>query len=369
MPGKITNYNEMFLIYPELNFLYGKLNYSQKLANTIKKEKNLKKKSSLEILKGECFGAFTASDGGGFYQNYLRKENYSHLIEAERSSREKGLFSSSLAPFDFDFDGLDEYIFRGKNITAIVDTKGGCLAELDYLVTSWNYLDTFVGHADESIETAQIVGENEHKQNTYSDIFIHPQFDLKNYKKYGEKRVYSTEKELYTLSKLDKNNREITFSLEVDLPFSTKKTLLLTKKYMFKANSLEVNYKVKNLSQERVETKFGYEQNISFAFDGDEYFEMIAEDSHHERKIADGKITMFNVKKIVIKDNYKKTLLTLTADKRYTLFKNTYNTLINTLLGEEEIYQYSLLLSIWNLDLEPKEEWECSSEIRIEKIK
>ncbi len=369
MPGKITNYNEMFLIYPELNFLYGKLNYSQKLANTIKKDKNLKKISSLEILKGESFGAYTFSDGGGLYHNYLRKENYSHLIEAERSSREKGLFTSSLAPFDFDFDGLDEYIFRGKNITAIVDTKGGCLAELDYLVTSWNYLDTFVGHSEESIETAQIVGENDHKQNSFSDIFIHPQFDLKNYKKYGDKRVYTTESELYTLSKLDKNNREITFSIEVNLPYKSRKSLLITKKYVFKANSLEVNYKIKNLSKERVETKFGFEQNISFAFDGDEFLGMVAEDSSHDRKIVDGKITMFNVKKIVIRDNFKKTLLTLTADKRYTLFKNTYNTQINTLLGEEEIYQYSILLSVWDLDLEPDEEWQCSSEIRIEKIK
>ena len=96
---------------------------------------------------------------------------------------------------------------------------------------------------------------------------------------------------------------------------------------------------------------------------------MYAEDSQHERKIVDGKITMFNVKKIVIKDKFKKTLLTLTSDKRYTLFKNTYNTQITTLFGEVEIYQYSILLPIWDLDLKPDEEWKCSYEIRIEKIK
>ncbi|NQT57975.1 MAG: DUF1926 domain-containing protein [Bacteroidetes bacterium] len=369
MPGKIANYNEMFLRYPELNFLYGKLTYSQKLTSSIKKEKSLKKLSSLEILKGESFGAFTFSDWGGLYHNYLRKENYSHLIEVERSSREKGLFSSSITPFDFDFDGLDEYIFRGKNITAIVDAKGGCLAELDYLVTSWNYLDTFVGHSDESVETTQIVGVHENKQNSFSDIFIHPQFDIKNYKKYSEKRVYSTELRQYKLEKLDKNNRKISFSLNVELPFNSNKKLLLTKTYAFKANSLEVNYKIKNFTQGKVETKFGIEQNISFAFEGDDFLEMVAEDSQHVRKIGDGKITMFNVKKIVIKDNFKKTLLTLTSDKRYTLFKNTYNTQINTLFGEEEIYQYSILLPIWDLDLEPGEEWQCSYEIRIEKIK
>ncbi len=369
MSGKIANYNEMFLRYPELNFLYGKLNYSQKLTSSIKKEKSLKKISALEILKGESFGAFTFSDWGGLYYNYLRKENYSHLIEAERSSREKGLFSSAIAPFDFDFDGLDEFIFRGKNITAIVDAKGGCLAELDYLVTSWNYLDTFVGHSDESIETAQILGVNGKKQNSFSDIFIHPQFDLKNYKKYSEKRVYTTESQLYTLNKLDKNNRKISFSIEVELPYYSEKKLLVDKNYAFKANSLEVNYKIKNSTLEKVETKFGIEQNISFAFEGDDFLGMVAEDSQHVRKIGDGKVTMFNVKKIVIKDNFKKTLLTLTSDKRYTLFKNTYNTQINTLFGEEEIYQYSILLPVWDLDLEPGEVWQSSFEIRIEKIK
>ncbi|MCK5156851.1 MAG: DUF1926 domain-containing protein [Spirochaetales bacterium] len=369
MPGNITEYNEMFLRYPELNFLYGKLNHSQKLSNTIKKEKSLKKLSSLEILKGESFGAFTFTDWGGLYYNYLRKENYSHLIEAERSSREKGFFTSSIMPFDFDFDGLDEYIFRGKNITAIVDSKGGCLAELDYLVTSWNYLDTFVGHSDESTETAQIVGMHDNKQNSFSDVFLHPQFDIKNYKKYKEKRVFSIESNIYTLKKLDKNNREIEFSLNVNLPFKINSNVSLTKTYVFKANSLEVNYKIKNISSRRIETKFGAEQNLSFAYDGDDFLEMYAEDSQHERKIVDGKITMFNVKKIVIKDKFKKTLLTLTSDKRYTLFKNTYNTQITTLFGEVEIYQYSILLPIWDLDLKPDEEWKCSYEIRIEKIK
>jgi 4-alpha-glucanotransferase len=369
MPGKIANYNEMFMRYPELNFLYGKLYYSQKLSNSIKKERSLKKISSHENLKGESFGAFTFSDWGGLYHNYLRKENYSHLIEAERASREKGLFSSSISPFDFDFDGLDEFIFRGKNITAIVDTKGGCLAELDYLVTSWNYLDTFVGHSDESLETAQIVGVNGKKQNSFSDIFIHPQFDLKNYKKYGEKRVYQTESKRYTLEKLDKNNREITFSLQTDLPFSSGKKILLVKTYAFKANSIEVNYKIKNITNGNIETKFCIEQNISFGFEGDDFLGMVAEDSQHVRKIGDGKIIMFNVKKIVIKDTYKKTLLTFTSDKRYTLFKNTYNTQINTLFGEEEIYQYSIILPVWDLDLESGEEWQCSYEIRIEKIK
>jgi len=145
--------------------------------------------------------------------------------------------------------------------------------------------------------------------------------------------------------------------------------LLVDKNYAFKANSLEVNYKIKNSTLEKVETKFGIEQNISFAFEGDDFLGMVAEDSQHVRKIGDGKVTMFNVKKIVIKDNFKKTLLTLTSDKRYTLFKNTYNTQINTLFGEEEIYQYSILLPVWDLDLEPGEVWQSSFEIRIEKIK
>ncbi|MDA3835555.1 MAG: hypothetical protein PF495_19460 [Spirochaetales bacterium] len=57
-PFNVEDFNEIFLRYPEIQHLYGKLLYSAKLIPGIKNEKTLKKLAGREILKGESFGAF-----------------------------------------------------------------------------------------------------------------------------------------------------------------------------------------------------------------------------------------------------------------------------------------------------------------------
>jgi hypothetical protein len=46
-------------------------------------------------------------------------------------------------PFDFDFDGHREYLFRDEKVNCYVQTGGASVFELDYLPEAWNYLDTF----------------------------------------------------------------------------------------------------------------------------------------------------------------------------------------------------------------------------------
>jgi 4-alpha-glucanotransferase len=361
--------NEMLVRYPEMNFLYGRLCYSQKLTSTIKKEKSLKKIVSNEILKGESFGAFTKGDWGGIYLNYMRKENYRHLIEAEKAAREKGLFSSSIAAFDFDFDGIEEYIYRGKNITAIVDSKGGALAELDYLVTSWNYLDTFTAHENEAEESAYSTAFNAGKQNSFIDIFFEPDFDLRKYNKCKSSGMYSLDGVQYNVQKLDRAERTMQYSINVALPFIQDGSITLEKNYSFRTNSIEVSYCIRNNSKKRIKFMFASEQNVSFAYESREFLEINSEDSQHSHRIGEGSVLKSNVKKLAIKDLFNKTLLTFSAEKRYKLFKHSYSTLIKTLFGEEDVYQYTILAPVWDIDLPIQEQWDCSLSFRIEKIK
>ncbi len=114
---------------------------------------------------------------------------------------------------------------------------------------------------------------------------------------------------------------------------------------------------------------FASEQNVSFAYESREFLEISSEDSQHSHLIEEGSVLKPNVKKLVVKDIFKKTLLTFSAEKRYQLFKHSYCTLIKTLFGEEDIYQYTILAPVWGIDLNLEEQWNCSLSFRIEKIK
>lgn len=366
LPAGVEDYQGFIYRYPEMKMLYGKLCYSQKLSSTIKREKSLKKIVQNEILKSESYGAFSYDEWGGIYHNYLRKENYRHLIEAEKSARERGIFSSSLAPYDFDFDRMDEYIYRGKNITAVIDQKGGTLSEFDYLVTSWNYLDTFLGFSDESVETAYAPGVKRGKQNSFADVILPDSYDLFSYAK-GDPSVTPLDEVPYRLDKVDRVNRKITFSHSADLPGTGR--VEITKEYNLKSNTIAISYRLRNSGARKLSFSFGSELNLSFSHDGDEFLQFSTENSHHDKKLAEGKVVMQNVKKVSAKDFANKTLISLNSAKRFSLYKNGYYTLINTLFGEEDIYQYSILLPLWKVSLEPDQTWENSLEFHVEKIK
>jgi 4-alpha-glucanotransferase len=366
-PEGVREHSELLIRYPEMNQLYGRLCYSQKLTSFITKEKSLKKLINSEILKGESYGAFTHTDwGSGIYLSHIRKENYRHLIEADKFSRERGLFTSSIAPFDFDFDNVLEYIYRGKNVTAVVDSKGGTLTELDYLVTSWNYLDTFLGHPGESVESGYAPGAIDGKQNSFCDLFLPMEMNLQAYRKQD---AFSLEKVSYDIQKLARTDKCLYFSLAVEIPFIPGSLILLEKSYTFRTNAIEVEYLLTNRAKKKIHCRFSSEQNISFADDSREYLELAAEDTRHDRPIPEGKAVMANVKKLTARDLHNRTLVTLQADRRFTLVKQPYSTVIQTSFGETDIYQHTLLLPSWEIELLKDEQWRCSLMVRIEKVK
>ncbi|MDR2102680.1 MAG: DUF1925 domain-containing protein [Treponema sp.] len=135
---------QRFLIkYPEANGIYAKMIFTHVLINQLRGDKSRKRTAREELWKAQGYDAFCPGNGGGIYQHSVRKAAYRALIEAERITREKGIFIPSLMPFDFDFDGHREYLFRDERVNCYVQTGGASVFELDYLPETWNYLDTF----------------------------------------------------------------------------------------------------------------------------------------------------------------------------------------------------------------------------------
>ncbi len=367
--NKVNQYNELFLKYPEIQLLYGKLLYVSRLIPGIKKEKSLKKLALKELLKAESFGSFSISQNGGFYQNYIRKNNYSHLIEVEKITREKGVFSTAITLYDVDLDNENEFIYRGKNITSVFDRVGASMIEFDYLVNSWNYLDTFVGHSEDIIARSITSMPDGIKQQSFNDLFIYPDATTECYDKYSDNSVYTLESRSYEVKRLDKDKKQIEFSTDFNGPLDSGDSVLLEKMYTCYTNSIQVDYTITNKSKSRFNCKFGSEINISFAYNSDGMIQMYSADLNHIRNMAQSEKSMNNVKIFRIDDLSKKAIISIQADKRYRIIRQSYTTTIDTLMGEEEIYQFSRLLAVWQLDIKPGESWSNRIVIRIEKMK
>ena len=142
------NYRHFLTVYPESNLLYSKMMYTQILTNQVRGDKYRKKASKEELWKGQNHSPFWHGPSRGIYNIQLRHSAYRFLIEAEKTTREKGIFIPALMPMDFDLDGMQEYLYQGHSLNAYCHLKGGSLIELDYLPSSWNYLNTLCRHRD-----------------------------------------------------------------------------------------------------------------------------------------------------------------------------------------------------------------------------
>ncbi|MCF7934350.1 MAG: DUF1926 domain-containing protein [Spirochaetia bacterium] len=363
-----VHFNELFIKYPEIQRLYGKLLFVSRLIPGIKKEKSLKKLAIKELLKAESFGGFSISQNGGMYQNYLRKRNYHHLIEGEKISREKGVFSTSITMYDMDLDTEDEVIYRGKNITTVFDRIGGSMIELDYLVNSWNYLDTFVGHSDDLTRRSIPSMPDGICQNTFTDLFVYPEAQSACYDKYSDAGVLTLEGESYELGRFDKDKKQVAFSFTTT-GLTGIDSIEIEKLYTCHTNTIQVDYRIRNCGRTRVQCKFGSELNLSFSGDTDDLVEFHSSDANHVKKMGPQEFTMKNVKQLRISDLNKKAMVSILAEKRYHMIRQNYSTTISTLMGEEDIYQFTRILPLWELDLRPGEQWENQIAIRIEKLR
>lgn len=370
LPAKVNHYQDMFIRYPELMHIYGKMHYVEQLTKNIRKEKSLKKLCIQEILKSQSFGTYTQGISGGIYRNYLRKETYKHLIEAEKASREKGVFTTNLQSYDIDLDLIEEYLYRGKNITSVLDLKGGALTEFDYLITSWNYMDTFVGYSNECSYTNKKNVKNGIRQKSFVDIFLNSNANISQYNKYDVNCCTNSEEYFFNLNYIDKDKRELTCSADIQIECLPKKSKIqVIKSFKFKTNSIVLELQLKNLSSHKVDFFYGSELNISFAYDGDSFYSIRSIDVNHERDFSESMQIMKNVKNLRIRDHYTKSTLSLFSNKRFSIYKDNLNTMITTDAGEEDIYQFTNLLAYWPVTLAYNDEWKSTLVLRIEKNK
>lgn len=187
----------------ESNKLYSKMMFVNVLVNQIRSDRSRKKSAREELWKGQNNYAYWPGSVNGIQNVETRIKAYNSLIEAEKLSREKGIFDSSIMLTDFDMDGQNECIFQGQNINAYIHNFGGCMFELDFLQKPWNYINTFIQDRSRKI--------SRNSDYSFIDYFFSNEENLEDYSKNDIKLFSDFHQSNYTIENFDKEHQEITY--------------------------------------------------------------------------------------------------------------------------------------------------------------
>ena len=332
-PGNFSP-RQFILNHAEANGIYSKMIFTNVLINQLKGDKSRKLNAREELWKAQ--DSYLFSPGDGQNRNELRKAAFSSLLRAEKLTRDKGKFISSLIQYDFDSDGKNEFLFQDAKINCYIQLKGAGIFELDYLPTDWNYVDCGSVETGQRTAFADII--------TSSGLLINEETVFKQ----GESRLcFNEQYEALSQDKKGKSCFKLSACAE-DEPFGK---IEINKCYLLKRDALVVSYLLKNTGKEKLDFQFIPEIDFSFAGIGDEFVRFYKTDSngkdiHLEKLFESDNLKILDVKnevQIILASIKVFSGCLLTA-----LFKD-YNSI--------DFYQATRILPVFSVNLDTNETW------------
>lgn len=389
--------------YPESNNLHKKsLWISEKIAKikqTKQYDKDLMQVALDHSWAGQTNCPYWHGVFGGLYLNNLRHAVYERMIQAEstidqitknNSAYKNGWVDVEVA--DFDADGRDEIIIETKTLNLyFAPHTGGTLFELDYKPRAVNLLDTMTRRKEgyhskllslnknskndkesdvpsiHDLVVAKEPGlENKLKYDWYRrtsliDHFLGPKTSLENlanceYAEQGDfvlspykNETVSTENgliiEMYRKGTLSSNGKTYAISVLKAIEIDRKSSALLIK------------YRLKNLDNRSV--KFWFAPEFNFALlagnASDRYYYFDQKLSNNRHLASTGSVE--HVKNMGLKDEWLKIDIQLSFTKNTTIWRFPVETISQSEGGFERVYQSSVVVPNWHIQLDPSAEW------------
>jgi 4-alpha-glucanotransferase len=361
----VGSFNQVLTKYDELNHLYGRTLYLMELTKLYRKNRDVKKRVEQLIEKSVGGAPYVLDSSGGCYRSGYRKNVYKYLNDAERllAVQEEVTYPREV---DMDFDGILEHVLMGRNISVVLDSKGGTLAEINYLPTGWNYGDTFTGYAQEAERLSFSSLRDGSFQKSFNDVFLPVNARLDQFSKHHEKTTFDTGNLIYDVTICDKNGTDVlTEILLENIPFGIG-DLSLSKRFKLRTHTIVIEFTITNTGKHRAKGLFGSELNLSIGT-RDEDISLYTVEKNRNRTLTAGKVVVPNLKNVRLSDEINKAIVSFASDARFTLCKDDFKVQLATLAGLEVLYQYTQVLPIWEFDLESNESLSWTLGFRIER--
>lgn len=374
IPGKKNHqgterwtYRSILDYYPEAARLYAKMQYTQVLVNQVRGDKYRKMTAREELWKGQSHYAYWHNPAGGVYRSELRKATYAALLEAEKSTREKGIFIPSLLRLDFDLDGKPEVLYQGNEINAYVHLYGAYIFELDYLAHNWNYLDT-ITRRPESFhdDQAREAGYDRWPRSAFVDHLFKTRPEQGDFARGKTDLLCDISRLPYTVETLDKEHDRVVLLGVCDIGLAT---LEIRKQYRFNKNRIELNYELANEGMEPVRAVLGTEVNLSFYSIDPGNLRVVVRQGRQRQEFSPERINIEGVSDVQFADLHGNTNVVLNPSGRPDMW--SFPVYAQALLsgGRAWLYQSNSTVFLWPVDLEPGQKAEVSVILRFDVIR
>jgi hypothetical protein len=333
-----------FLIdYPEANYLYAKMIFTNALINQLHGDKSRKRTAREEIWKAQVYDAFCPVKGGGIYLQSVRKSAYRALLEAEKISRESRRFTPSLTVFDFDLDGREEFLFQEEQINCYIKPSSADVFELDYLPKVWNYLDTF--SPPDGKEGKKV------KRSAWTDIFAPDSFQNFAEAEAEREKIRFCKNEIFEVIDIDKTHQKVCFRLPANesAPYGR---IVMQKTYQLRKNTLSIHYLLVNTGEYTERFAFIPSVDLSFAGEGDAFLRIFKLNADIKESMDGGAEQVSGVK---LQDMKNEVIISIVADKLFDVAISPVRTFSEDGRGA---YQSTNILPIKRISLEPEERFE-----------
>lgn len=245
---------DFFQLYPQSKALYDRMLYVGILLNQSHGDKIRKKVAREKLWEAQNGDGFICTAKGAFAGTAYRQLAYKNINEVEQILRECGNFKESVSAYDYNGDGLNEYVCRMNSYFACINLIGGAITEFDLMKNSGNYADNFT-------RVAKFEGCDDGYQRGF---FVDHLFTEREFENYLESKpsgnvVFS--KILYIEKKFSITRKEIV--LEASALYKNRQKINLTKRYILVSDGMMVQYILKNDSDTPLSAKFAVESSFA----------------------------------------------------------------------------------------------------------
>lgn len=349
---------------PASHALYDRIMYVSMLVNQYKNDKMRKKSAREKLWEGQSgLGLLFTSDKPHINNRNIQL-SFKALMEAEKILRGDGKFKESITCFDYNFDGLEEYICRMENYNAIINLISGSVREFDVVKSNCNYIDNYSRSK-----------EYDGSEDNYSrGLFVDHLFTDEQFKSYINNEpagngVFSRIQ--YATLKFSQNHKEIILDANAVWKPSNQK-VYLRKKYIINSTGMYVQYILRNDSNKQLKAKLAIESNFAHTNFNPENFEtygLEVVDNNDLVKIE--KRQLYNTQIARLTDNENGVSFVLEPNE---VSGFCYNPLILQRLNfHEQVYSpismSHIMTFYWDIDIEPGRETEKSINLSIVPVK
>jgi hypothetical protein len=351
--------------YPEVGLLYSRLMYTHVLVNQIRGDKYKKKAALNEMWRGQTGAVYWHGRDGGAYSNNLRKAAYRAFNEAEKITRNAGMFMSSIIATDYDMDGQEECLYQGRVLNAFVHSNGAALLELDYLPKSWNYLDT-IARWPERYHRYKYEGCDWYMRKGFIDHFFSPSTTLEKFDRMNYQEMGDFIERPFQIEEFKREQRKVVLTRHGQVRIKRKNNpVTLSKSYSFKENGIDLGISIHNRGTKPVELWYGSEYNLSLA--GCEQATLVLQSEEKEIPLGSEAADLGAVQGLRIYDNVNRVQIAFGADREFSLWSLPVYTMSYVGDSLRKIYQCSCFLPQWQLELEPDQQEELKVSIDLRK--